>query len=391
MALTYRLLSEVLVHTVLSRLKDYCQTTQVPDWRLHLAAMQFRSQRADYYDYLAEMIAMTSGAKTLLSMFEDDARRYQGQGARGVLSRHWSQQFPKSGGDLFTTWFGSLPTEDLVAVQAAQYAGSGALTQTLRQLAVVVRTTDAASQAFIQTVWVGLVGVIVAICAVFSIPVLTADHLARVFSEVPPEHYSAWSRALFAASEWLKLLWPALLFLSIGGVTTVAWSLGRWRGTARNLADQWGIWRLYRVVQAVRFLSLLAVLLKPRGNTSARLREALLIQQRGALPWLNHHLEKMLLRIDAGALAVDALNTGLIDRETWWYFTDMVHTLGLDEGLQRTKNRLAVHTVRRLQRQALTLRWLLLLAAVAVVFAIAFWHFRVFDELRQSLSLYYAR
>ena len=245
--------------------------------------------------------------------------------------------------------------------------------------------------AFVQTVWVGLVGVIVAICAVFSIPVLTADHLARVFSEVPPEHYGAWSRALFAASEWLKLLWPALLFLSIGGVTTVAWSLRRWRGTARNLADQWGIWRLYRVVQAVRFLSLLAVLLKPRGNTSARLREALLIQQRGALPWLNHHLEKMLLRIDAGALAVDALNTGLIDRETWWYFTDMVHTLGLDEGLQRTKNRLAVHTVRRLQRQALTLRWLLLLAAVAVVFAIAFWHFRVFDELRQSLSLYYAR
>ena len=389
--LTYRLLSEVRVHKVLSSLKDYCQTTQAPDWRLHLAAMQFRSQRADYYDYLAEMIAMTSGAKTLLSMFEDDARRYQGQGARGVLSRHWSQQFPKSGGDLFTTWFGSLPTEDLVAVQAAQYAGSGALTQTLRQLAVVVRTTDAASQAFIQTIWVGLVGVIVAICAVFSIPVLTADHLARVFSEVPPEHYGAWSRALFAASEWLKLLWPVLLFLAIAGVTTVAWSLRRWRGTARNLADQWGIWRLYRVVQAVRFLSLLAVLLKPRGNTSARLREALLIQQRGALPWLNHHLEKMLLRIDAGALAVEALNTGLIDRETWWYFTDMVHTLGLDEGLQRTKNRLAVHTVRRLQRQALTLRWLLLLAAVAVVFVIAFWHFRVFDELRQSLSLYYAR
>ena len=49
-ALTYRLLSEVLVHKALSKLKDYCQATQVTDWRLHLAAMQFRSQRADYYD-----------------------------------------------------------------------------------------------------------------------------------------------------------------------------------------------------------------------------------------------------------------------------------------------------------------------------------------------------
>jgi type II secretory pathway component PulF len=376
---------------VLSRLKESCRMTQLSDWRLLVAANQFRSLRADYYDYLAEMIAMTSGAKTLLSIFEDDAQRYQGFGARGILSRHWAQQFPKSGGDLFTTWFGSLPTEDLVAVQAAQYAGSGALTQTFRQLAAVVRTTDAASQAFIQTVWVGLVGVLVAICAVFSIPVLTADHLVRVFSEVPPELYQPWSRALFSTSEWLKLFWPLLLLLAVGGVTTAIWSLRHWCGAARSFADRWGIWRLYRVVQAVRFLSLLAVLLKPRGNTSARLREALLIQQRGALPWLNHHLERMLVLIDTGALATDALNTGLIDRETWWYFTDMVHTLGLDEGLQRTKHRLAVHTVQRLQRQAMMLRWLLLLVAVAVVFAIAFWHFRVFDELRQALSLYYTR
>ena len=375
----------------LASLIESCRAMQPPDWRLRVAAYQFRSLRADYYDYLAEMIAMTSGAKTLLSIFEDDTQRYRGLGARGILSQHWAQQFPKSGGDLFTTWFGSLPTEDLVAVQAAQYAGSGALTQTLRQLATVVRTTDAASQAFIQTVCVGLVGIVVAIGAVFSIPVLTADHLARVFSEVPPELYEPWSRALFATSKHLKRLWPFLLCLAAGGATTLIWSLRHWCGAARSFADQWGIWRLYRVVQAVRFLSLLAVLLKPRGNTSARLREALLIQQRGALPWLNHHLEKMLRRIDAGALAIEALNTGLIDRETWWYFTDMVHTLGLDEGLQRTKHRLAVHTVQRLQRQAMTLRWLLLLAAVAVVFAIAFWHFRVFDELRQSLSLHYAR
>ncbi|MEI8401999.1 MAG: hypothetical protein WCG12_14460 [Alcaligenaceae bacterium] len=379
------------MYKVLSRVKDYCQATRVPDWRLHLAARQFRSQRADYFDYLAEIIATTLGAKTLLSIFEDDARRYQGVGARGVLSRHWAQRFPKCGGDLYTTWFGSLPTEDLVAVQAAQYAGSGALPQTLRQLAAVVRTTDAASQAFIQTVWVGLVGVVVAICAVFSIPVFTAAHLERVFSEVPSDQYGSWSRALFATSEWLKLLWPLLLCLATGGVITVIWSLRHWYGNARSFADEWGIWRLYRVVQAVRFLSVLAILLKPRGNTSARLREALLILQRGALPWLSYHLEKMLRRIETGAVAVDALNTDLIDRETWWYFTDMVHTLGLDEGLQRTKNRLAVHTIQRLQRQAMALRWLLLLGAVAVVFMIAFWHFRVFDELRQSLSLHYAR
>jgi hypothetical protein len=210
----------------------------VSNWRLRLTAMQFRAQRADYYDYLSEIIATTLGAKTLLSIFEDDVIRYRGLGARGVLSRHWVQQFPKCGGDLFTTWFGSLPTEDLVAVQAAQYAGSGALTQTLRQLAEVVRTTDSASQAFVRTVLVGMVGVGVAICAVFSIPVFTADHLERVFSDVPIEQYGLWSRLLFGTSEWLKLLWPFIVIGSISLALSVIWSLRHWCGSARRLADQ---------------------------------------------------------------------------------------------------------------------------------------------------------
>ena len=373
------------------RLRQRPTNTALREWRVKLAANQFKAHRSDYYDYLAEIIALTAGAKTLLNVFQDDAHRYEGRGPRGVLSRQWVEKFPKSGGDLFATWFGTLPTEDLVAVQAAQYAGSGALTQTLRQLAAVVRTTDAARQAFVQTVCVGLVGVVVAICAVFSIPTFTADHLERVFAAVPSEHHGSLTRALFATSAWLKILWPLLLGMSLALIVFTSWSLTHWCGVGRGFADQWGIWRLYRIVQAVRFLSLLAVLLKPRGNTSARLREALLIQQRGAVPWLEHHIANMLSRIDTGALAVEALNTGLIDRETWWYFTDMVHTAGLDEGLQRTKNRLADHTVERLKKQATALRWLLLLSAVAVVFAVAFWHFRVFDELRQALSLHYAR
>jgi hypothetical protein len=36
------------------------------------------------------------------------------------------------------------------------------------------------------------------------------------------------------------------------------------------------------------------------------------------------------------------------------------------------------------------LRWTLLLFALAVVLAVLFWHFRVFDELRHALSIHYA-
>ena len=359
--------------------------------RIAVAASRFKGQRADFYEYLADLIDATSGTKTLLSVFQDDAQRYTRQRPRGVLSACWAERFLMTGGDLFATWYGTLPTEDLVAIQAAQYAGSGALTQTLRQLAAVVRVTDAASREFFQTSLVGFFGLLVALASLFSIPLFTADRLAQAFSSLPAEFHGPVTRSLFQTSSWLKGAWLVVLLLLVGLAWMTAWSLPHLVGPLRTFLDQWGIWRLYRVVHAVRFLSLLAVLLKPRGNVGARLREALLAQQRGTTRWLDHHLSMMLARIDAGFNGTDALDTGLSDAETWWYLTDMVNTLGLDAGLQRTRVRLEQHTVRRIAVQAIALRWLLLLSSVAIVAGVAFWHYRVIEEFRQGLVLHYAR
>jgi type II secretory pathway component PulF len=250
--------------------------------------------------------------------------------------------------------------------------------------------TDAASREFFQTILTGLLSALVALGAVFLIPLFTADRLVQAFVSLPAEYYGPMAIALFSTSEWLQRIWW-LMVLALGLIIWwCVWSLPNQTGSTRQLLDRRGIWRLYRVVHAVRFLSLLAVLLKPRGNIGARLREALQIQAIGATPWLRSHIASMLSRIDAGFKAVDALDTGLIDDEIWWYFTDMVNTLGLDDGLQRTCQRLSLHTVKKLSAQALVLRWILLLCSVVVVLGVAFWHFRVFEELRQGLSLYYA-
>lgn len=358
--------------------------------RLQCAAWQFKEQRADYYDYLSDLISATAGTKTLLSIFQDDARRYARGSVRGFLSRSWAQRFPATGGDLFSTWLGSLPLEDLVAIQAAQYAGAGALIQTLRQLSVVVRVTDAARQAFLQTILTGVLSVVVAVTAVMLIPFFTADRLAQAFSALPAEYFGPVTLSLFRTSNWLRRDWWLIFIFMSGGCWACVWSLPNLTGSLRIFLDRWGLWRLYRIVQAVRFLSLLAVLLQPRGNVGARLREALMIQRSGASPWLGLHVDTMLSRIDAGFEALDALDTGLVDAQTWWYFVDMVHTLGLDAGLQRTCERLSAHTVGKLARQAVMIRWTLLLCSVSVVLGIAFWHFRVFEELRQGLSLFYA-
>lgn len=357
---------------------------------VHMAGWSFRSQRADYYEYLADLIDATGGSKTLLNIFQDDALRYS-TGVRGVLSRVWLERFPQVGGDLFSTWSATLPLEDLLAIQSAQYAGADALTRTLRQLANVVRLVDRARSMLLTTAFSGIAGLLLAFGSMLSIPFFTAKQFRQVFAAVPPEYFSTWTKALFATEAALSFVWPYVCMgLFVGGVALL-WSFANWTGGFRELADRIGPWAFYRRVHALRFISLLAVTLSPGGCHSARLRDAISLQTQGASPWFERHLCAMVRRLDLGAPATDALDTGLIDPAIWWYFTDLTRTLGLDEALQRTRLRTEVYALKCIGMQALYLRWGALLFALLIVFGIAFWHAQVFDELRQALSLHYSR
>ena len=102
---------------------------------LHLDAWQFRAQRADYYSYLAHLLADVDGRKTLHDVFEDDVYRYGRSTVRGRLAAHWLERYRQTGGDLHGTWDDTLPASEVALLRAAQDAGAGALPATLRDLA----------------------------------------------------------------------------------------------------------------------------------------------------------------------------------------------------------------------------------------------------------------
>ncbi len=356
-----------------------------------ITAFSFRTQRADYYEYLADVMDATAGTKTLQNIFYDDASRYTAASPRGALSRVWLKRFPQTGGDLFSTWSGTLPLEDLLAIQSAQYSGAQALTKTFRQLAGVVKLIDGAHSLLLTTAFAGLAGLCVALASVLSIPFFSAKHLQKVFAAVPAEYLSRWTKSLFATADFLSVAWP---FVTVGLILcalTVLWSFASWTGSLRGVADRFGPWAFYRRVQTVRFVSLLAVTLTPGGCQGARLRDAIALQMQGATPWFFGHLHTMVTRLDLGAHATDALDTGLIDSEIWWYFTDLIQTLGLDEALHRARLRTERHALKRIQTQAVYLRWGALLLSLMIVLGVAVWHAQVFEELRQGLSLHYSR
>lgn len=366
-------------------------------WRRHFNinlglrwdAWRFLPHRADYYEYLADLIDGLQGRRTLRDLFEDDARRYGPGTVRGRLSQYWAGAYQDAGGDLGAAWQGTLPAAECLLLACVQDEG-GDLSAALRDLARAARLAAEARFALVSTAAAGVVAAVVALAMLCAIPLFTAPRLQQVFQALPAEDYGRQTRALFAlaaaARQWLA---PWLVLVAgLGGLTL--WSLPHYTGAARAWLDKRLIWRLHRDFQAIRFLSLLAVLVRQHGAADTRLRRALTVQGRGAQAWLAMHLERMLMRIDAGATDAQIFDTGLLDPETWWFMADMMGALGMEAGLERVRHRVESRLLARVRLQAAVLRWALLIGSVATALAITLWHYAVIDELRLALTNFYA-
>src|SRR5690606_40321448 len=77
----------------------------------------------------------------------------------------------------------------------------------------------------------------------------------------------------------------------------------------------------------------LKVMLQHRESGSTQLRTALTMLGAGASPWLRDHLDEMVNRIDHGFVGADTFDTGLLERELYWYLQDMIDARGLAGGV----------------------------------------------------------
>ncbi|MGS1006210.1 hypothetical protein [Achromobacter anxifer] len=356
---------------------------------LRLDALRFRAGRADYYEYLADLVEGTQGRKNLRDVFEDDARRHGEDTVRGRLSRHWAAMYLEAGGDLGAAWTDTLPSSECLLLSCVQEEG-GDLSAALRDVARAVRLATDAWWALVSAAAAGVAAAAVAFALLCAIPFFSVPRLQQVFQAVPVEDYGRLTRALFALAQGLRQ-WLALwLVLLLGLALLSLWSLPRYIGTLRPRLDGWLLWRLYRDFHAIRFLALLAVLVRQHGAADTRLRRALAVQARDAAPWMHAHLLDMLGRIDGGQTGPEIFGTGLLDADTWWYMADMMDALGMEAGLAQVRQRIESRLLARVRRQASALRWSLLLSSLAAVLGITLWHYGVIDELRHALTNFYA-
>jgi type II secretory pathway component PulF len=326
----------------------------------------------------------------LRDLFLDDACRYGPGTARGRLAEHWADAYEMSGGDLAAAWQKFFPADECLLIAAAQNAGGNALPDTLRDLARAVRLIERARSILLNTLGASLLALAVAVCMVGAVPLFTVPRLHQVFQVVPPAYYGRLTVGLFGLAEVLRYWLAFLLALLAGGAWLVLWSLPNFTGRLRVSLDRFFPWRLYRDFHAIRFLAMLAILMRQRDGTDTRLRQALAAHAWAAAPWLAWHVDAMVARIDSGLVGAETFDTGLLDRETWWFMSDMVSAHGMQAGVQSARQRIESKSLARTARQAQTLRWSLLLGAVACVLGLALWHYGVVDEMRRALTNFYA-
>lgn len=354
------------------------------------AATGLRRHRADYYEYLAERMQAGAGSKTLLDLFQDDARRYGMAMSRGRLSRHWAGLCQEQGADIYFIWDGVFPEEELLLLRTAQQAGADAFARTLADLSSAVRILAHVRRDLMQTLGMGLAAMTLLLAMLAAVPYFTAPRLWQAFQGVPLDYHGPSARLFRDFAAVLDQGWP---WLAIGlpvlvGVCLL--SLPTYTGALRPVLDRITPWSLYRDFQALRFLALLALLVRRRGHRVMALREALGRIAGGASRWMAWQAQRMGERMDLGRAGADIFDTGLLDRETLWFMQDMIDAHGMDEGLLRGRGRLETHSVRRIAVRARWLRWMLLLSSLGCLLVLTAWHYGVIDELRRALMLHQA-
>lgn len=344
------------------------------------------ARRADYYRYVSALLVATDGRRSLRDFFLDDACRYGATTPRGRVCAVWHLRFERSGGSLAQTWAGVYPDSDLAVIAMAQNEGARALPAALADLA---RTTDLVTRVR-QTLWAtcatGVVACAVVMIMLAGMPGITVPRLQQVFESVAPVHYGTATRTLYGAAEVLEVTMPVVGLMALGAMVVLTYAMPRWTGRLRRRFDALPMFRLYRDFQAIRFLCALTLMIGEQKNNDLRMRDGLNAVACGAVPWMSMHVDDMAQRMESGVTQEEVFDTGLFDRETFWFLSDVIQARGLGIGLAQVRERIEDLVAEGIVRQSRTLRWVMLLSAVGCALGIAFWHFAALDELRRALS-----
>jgi len=351
------------------------------------AAWRFHQHRADFYEYLADIIEAVAGRKTIKPILITYAHRHGPHTARGKLAAHWAARIEDTG-DLGAALADTMPVFDVTMITLLQGIGGAAMVGGLRDLAALLRLKRAMVKTFVLTMLAALFGLAIALLSTALLPAAITPQLRQSFHDVPTDGYGVVTRTLFGYSDFIGAQWPLLALTGVSLMAAFVWSLPNWRGAWRARMDRVGVYALYRNLQAIQFLVTLAILVQPRRAAhNIGFRDALRMLAEHASPWQDMHYQRMHTRLAEGHSGAATFQTGLLDPDTYAWLEDMDDALGMNQALQNIRPRLEDRVLRKVQQQAAFWRWTILLACLGYGLSIYAATMLVIAEMRSAMLL----
>jgi len=355
--------------------------------QLWWAAQSFRKHRADFYEYLADIIEAVEGRKTLRPILITYADRHGQTSMRGRLAAHWVHRIEESG-DLGEALADTMPNFDVTIIGLLQRIGGAALVGGLRDLSALLRLTQRMLRIFVLTLLAAFFGLGIALLSTALLPLVIVPELEQSFADVPPEAYGFVTHKLFAYADFIGSHWITLSVAATALLLGFAWSLPNWHGRWRSVVERFGLYALYRNLQAIQFLVTLSIMVQPRRSAhNIGLRDALRMLLESATPWQAAHYQHMWSRLDEGYGGAAPFHTGMLDRDTYAYLEDMEDALGMNQALQKIRPRLEDRALRQAQQQATFWRWVMLIICLTYGLGIYASTMLVITEMRSALVM----
>ncbi|WP_153785354.1 hypothetical protein [Pseudomonas sp. EMN2] len=358
-------------------------------FEIRLNALLFIGKRPDYYRFLADLLKGTKGKRSLMEIFMSDADRY-GSSVRGKLSSHWAKMFDQGGGSLKHTFSGTLPRQDVEAMDALLKAGGeNALELALHDLADSSHVQRKALDIIVASCISAFLSLIILVAYVLMYPLYVVPQIISAFSMLPLDQYPESATKMMEYTDFIGSFWPAILLSMVAAILACAWTLPNLSGHVRiHLDKYWILWSIHRDFESIRFLSFLATMLSGAGSSHIVLRDALEMQLQGASRWKRHHVQRMIAQVKSGQIGPWIFSTGFLERSMDYYLADLIEANGLEKALKQVKDRLSQSVLKRITVQSMIISWVITLSVLLVSTGLMIWQARVVDEMRRALQLF---
>lgn len=365
------------------------------------ASRKFAKHLPSFYIALADRIEHTQGSN-YLDFFRKDAARYgvdetgkEIKSPRSILSTVWADRL-ENDGSLSQAFSGTIPAEDEALIRMAEQAGASAMPSVLRDIARMSLLTQQAKQMFVSVAFVSFVALLILLVLLILTPTLTAPLLKDLF-DLPNEYVPNSAARIYTTAGFLEVMLIPIIGAIAAATYWVIWSLPNLTGDLRIKLDNYLIWKLYRNLNGALFLSTLSTMVKRRGNVSQNLLSALQTLSQDAIPWRKWHIDKMIANIedqetvnvsDNNMAVGQALNTGMFDRELYFYFIDVLESRGLAEGLNKTAAQVEGPTLKSVQLQSRVFSTIVLFFAFVMVITWSLAHLLAARDIVAAIKLF---